>query len=125
MKTLKILILMVIGMSINAADYNGVKEVMFDIENVVGKTVKFRGKIWKIDMSRDWYRVRRPAILISPVDIDTSLWYVFFKNSFKNIVMKLNKDQIVDVTCRIKINRSGMDCDLIDLKMVNDYYPAK
>ena len=111
----------VMAVSINAADYNGIKEVIFDVDNAAEKTVKFRGKIWKVDISSDWYRVKRPAISISPVDTDTSLWYVFFRKSFNDIVMKLKKGQIVDVTCRIKKQRSWRDCDLIDLKIVHDY----
>ena len=123
MKKFILLYLLVLGLSVEGANYNNMKDLIFDGNNAVGKTINIKGVVRRFNSSLDWNYQRRPSMGVKDIGDNKNnrgkYLDIFFNNRLKKEVKKLNVGQIINVTCRIKEIGILIRCDLIKFNLVH------
>lgn len=122
MKKFIILCLLIVGVLVEGANYNSMKDLIFDGSSAVGKTVNINGIIRDFRLAMDWNYQRRPCMGVKDIDDNKNnngkYLDIFFNNHFKERVKKLKTGQLINVTCRVKEVGMLIRCDLIDFSVI-------
>ncbi len=91
-------------------NYSDIKSAILDGQNAIGKTIQFYAKFNEISI----YSSKPVLYVTAETETGSSLWYINFDDSYKNVVSGFTKNQRLDIMCTIsEIRGSVSSCELI------------
>ena len=118
MKKFILFCLIISGLWAEGADYNSIKDLVLDTENAEEKIINYDGQYTGLHSSYDWHSRKRPYMSVSSLEDSWSYLAIFFNKKFNERIKKLERRQLINVTCRVKKIGILKKCELIDFTLI-------